>query len=124
MVAIGKLRGRRVVPCVESMRAGPRLLNLRKLAPSPLSGCHEQKFSFQKFFLQIFSRYNFGLIMAFWVEAPLGFSVLLPGPCDTIGRYVYLFKRLMAVLAGRFYRFEHICHIVRAKFVGKVRARR
>ena len=28
--------------------------------------------------------------------------------CVTIGRYWYLFKRLMAVSAGRFYRFEQI----------------
>ena len=28
--------------------------------------------------------------------------------CVTIGRYWYLFKRLTAVSAGRFYRFEHI----------------
>jgi hypothetical protein len=30
------------------------------------------------------------------------------GPCVVISRYWYLFKRLTAVLAGRFYRFEHI----------------
>jgi hypothetical protein len=30
------------------------------------------------------------------------------GLCDTIGRYWYLFKRLTAVSAGRFYRFEQI----------------
>src|SRR5262245_43456906 len=30
------------------------------------------------------------------------------GLCVTIGRYWYLFKRLTAVSAGRFYRFEHI----------------
>jgi hypothetical protein len=28
--------------------------------------------------------------------------------CVTIGRYWHLFKRLTAVSAGRFYRFEHI----------------
>jgi hypothetical protein len=28
--------------------------------------------------------------------------------CVTIGRYWYLFKRLTPLLAGRFYRFEHI----------------
>src|SRR5262245_34813025 len=28
--------------------------------------------------------------------------------CVTIGRHWYLFKRLTAVSAGRFYRFEHI----------------
>jgi hypothetical protein len=31
--------------------------------------------------------------------------------CDTIGRYMYLFKRLTAVSARRFYRFEHIVDI-------------
>src|SRR5215468_8630298 len=30
------------------------------------------------------------------------------GLCVPIGRYWYLFKRLTAVSAGRFYRFEHI----------------
>ena len=29
------------------------------------------------------------------------------GLCDTIDRYVYIFKRLRGVMAGRFYRFEH-----------------
>src|SRR5262249_16112543 len=37
--------------------------------------------------------------------------------CVTIGRYWYLFKRLTAVSAGRFYRFEHKCHIVLAKHI-------
>src|SRR5215475_6430867 len=32
----------------------------------------------------------------------------IAGLCVTIGRYGYLSKRLTAVLAGRFYRFEHI----------------
>jgi hypothetical protein len=30
------------------------------------------------------------------------------GLCVTIGHYWYLFRRLTAVTAGRFYRFEHI----------------
>src|SRR5262247_1705055 len=30
------------------------------------------------------------------------------GLCVTIGRYWYLFKRLTAISAGRFYRFAHI----------------
>jgi len=30
------------------------------------------------------------------------------GLYDTIGTYVYLFERLRAVSAGRFYRFEHL----------------
>ena len=41
------------------------------------------------------------------------------GLCDTIGRYWYLFKRLTAVPAGRFYRFEHI----ETYSSGKVRAK-
>src|SRR5215813_10788839 len=32
----------------------------------------------------------------------------VPRLCVPIGRYRYLFKRLAAVSAGRFYRFEHI----------------
>ena len=32
----------------------------------------------------------------------------VPRLCVTIGHHVYLFKRLTAVSAGRFYRFEHI----------------
>ena len=32
----------------------------------------------------------------------------VPRLCIAIGRYWYLFKRLTAVSAGRFYRFEHI----------------
>src|SRR5215471_9964583 len=42
------------------------------------------------------------------------------GLCDTIGCYVYLFKRLTAVLAGRFYRFEHIVSYSSGKVMGKV----
>ena len=52
-----------------------------------------------------------------WLRADTRiFSPLtVPGLCVTIGRYWYLFKRLTAVSAGRFYRFEHIVHIVLAK---------
>ena len=42
------------------------------------------------------------------------------GLYDTIGRYVYLFKRLTPVLASRFYRFEHIVSYSSGKVVGKV----
>src|SRR5262245_4554834 len=35
-------------------------------------------------------------------------SLPVAGLCVTIGRYWYLFKRLTALPAGRFYRFEHI----------------
>ena len=42
------------------------------------------------------------------------------GLYDTIGRYVYLFKRLTAVSAARFYRFEHIVSYSSGKVVGKV----
>jgi len=42
------------------------------------------------------------------------------GPCVTIGRYVYLSKRLTAVLTGRFYRFEHIVSYSSGKVVGKL----
>jgi hypothetical protein len=41
------------------------------------------------------------------------------GLCDTIGRYWYLFKRLTAVSAGRFYRFEHIETYSSGKVVAK-----
>jgi hypothetical protein len=37
----------------------------------------------------------------------------------TIGRYWYLFKRLTAVSAGRFYRFEHIETYSSGKVVAK-----
>ena len=39
--------------------------------------------------------------------------------CVTIGRYWYLFKRLTAVSAGRFYRFEHIVAYSSGKVVAK-----
>ena len=43
------------------------------------------------------------------VREPRIFSPLtVPRLCDTIGRYMYLFKRLAGLSAGRFYRFEHI----------------
>jgi len=42
------------------------------------------------------------------------------GLCVTIGHYWYLFKRLTAVSAGRFYRFEHIVSYSSGKVVGKV----
>ena len=41
------------------------------------------------------------------------------GLYDTIGRYWYLFKRLTAVSAGRFYRFEHIDAYSSGKVVAK-----
>ena len=41
------------------------------------------------------------------------------GLCVTIGRYWYLFKRLTAVSAGRFYRFEHIDTYSSGKVVAK-----
>jgi hypothetical protein len=40
-------------------------------------------------------------------------------PCVTIGRYWYLFKRLTAVSACRFYRFEHIVAYSSGKVVAK-----
>ena len=39
--------------------------------------------------------------------------------CDTIGRYVYLFKRLTAVLTARFYRFEHMVSYSSGKVIAK-----
>ena len=42
------------------------------------------------------------------------------GLCVTIGRYVYLSKRLTAVPVGRFYRFVHIVTYSSGKVVGKV----
>jgi hypothetical protein len=41
------------------------------------------------------------------------------GLCITIGRYRYLFKRLTAVSAGRFYRFEHIVAYSSGKVIAK-----
>ena len=41
------------------------------------------------------------------------------GLCVSIGRYWYLFKRLTAVSAGRFYRFEHIVTYSSGKVVAK-----
>ena len=41
------------------------------------------------------------------------------GLCIAIGRYWYLFKRLTAVSAGRFYRFEHIVAYSSGKVVAK-----
>ena len=43
----------------------------------------------------------------------------VPRLCVTIGRYWYLFKRLMAVSARRFYRFEHIVTYSSGKVVAK-----
>ena len=42
------------------------------------------------------------------------------GLCDTIGRYVYLSKRLTVLPASRFYRFAHIVTYSSGKVVGKV----
>jgi len=42
------------------------------------------------------------------------------GLYDTIGRYMYLFKRLTLLLAGRFYRLEHIVTYSSGKVAGKV----
>ena len=39
--------------------------------------------------------------------------------CVTIGHYRYLFKRLTALPAGRFYRFEHIVAYSSGKVVAK-----
>src|SRR5262245_38088184 len=41
------------------------------------------------------------------------------GLCVTIGRYWYPFKRLTALSAGRFYRFEHIVSYSSGKVVAK-----
>ena len=52
-----------------------------------------------------------------------GLIILLPYrdyvTCDTIDRYWYLSKRLTAVSAGRFYRFEHIDTDSSGKVVAK-----
>ena len=45
--------------------------------------------------------------------------VTVAGLCVTIGRYMYLFKRLTAVSAGRFYRFEHIETYSSGKVIAK-----
>jgi hypothetical protein len=47
----------------------------------------------------------------------LGFSALCW--CFTIDHYWYLFKRLTAVSAGRFYRFEHIVPYSSGKVVAE-----
>ena len=44
----------------------------------------------------------------------------VPGLCDTIGRYVYLSKRLTVLPASRFYRFVHTVTYSSGKVVGKV----
>src|SRR6476659_5093896 len=44
----------------------------------------------------------------------------VPGLCDTIGRYVYLFERLTPVFRARFYRLEHIVSSSSGKVTGKV----
>jgi len=49
--------------------------------------------------------------------------VTVAGLCVTIGRYMYLFKRLTAVQAGRFYQFEHIETSSSGKVVAKYRVR-
>jgi len=41
------------------------------------------------------------------------------GLYDTIGHYMYLFTRLTAVSAGRFYRFEHIVSYSSFKVLSK-----
>jgi len=41
------------------------------------------------------------------------------GLCDTIGRYVYLSKRLTTVPAGRFYRLVHIVTYSSGKVIAK-----
>ena len=43
----------------------------------------------------------------------------VPGLCDTIGRYWYLFERLTAVEVSRFYRFEHIETYSSGKVIAK-----
>src|SRR4030095_5567822 len=43
----------------------------------------------------------------------------VPRLCDTIGHYWYLFKRLTAFSAGRFYRFEHIVSYSSGKVIAK-----
>jgi hypothetical protein len=45
--------------------------------------------------------------------------LLIAGLSVAIGRYWYLFKRLTAVSAGRFYRFEHIVTYSSGKVVAK-----
>ena len=45
--------------------------------------------------------------------------VTVAGLCVTIGRYWYLFKRLTALPASRFYRFEHIETYSSGKVVAK-----
>jgi hypothetical protein len=55
------------------------------------------------------------------VPVDTGFSVLLPyrDYMSLSGRYWYLFKRLTAVSAGRFYRFVHIVSYSSGKVVAK-----
>ena len=53
------------------------------------------------------------------VDTRIFSPLAVAGLCVTIGRYVYLFKRLTPVLAGRFYRFEHIVTYSSGKVVAK-----
>ena len=54
--------------------------------------------------------------------------VAVPRLYDTIGRYMYLFKRLTGVFGARFYRFEHIvtysCSKVNRAMTGTIAAGR
>jgi hypothetical protein len=57
-----------------------------------------------------------------WGDTRIFSPLAVPRLCDTIGRYVYLFKRLTALPAGRFYRFEHIVTYSSSKVVNKFAA--
>ena len=57
-----------------------------------------------------------------WTGTRIFSPLAVAGLCVSIGRYMYLFKRLMVVSAGRFYRFEHIVSYSSGKVVGKVRS--
>src|SRR5262245_15897571 len=65
-----------------------------------------------------------GRIFRFSLERYLRSSTTtIRGLGVTIGRYWYLVKRLTAVSAGRFYRFEHIVAYSSGKVVAKYRIR-
>ena len=55
----------------------------------------------------------------FCSDADTRIFIPVAGLCVTIGRYWYLFKRLMAFPIGRFYRFEQIVADSSVKVVAK-----
>ena len=59
------------------------------------------------------------MVAVFLTTGSRALAGAVAGLSVTIGRYWYLFKRLTAVSAGRFYRFEHIVAYSSGKVVAK-----